>query len=76
MNTPLTLSAKDEARLKMLRSAPLGKWIAIFEEESRIVEVGDTYMELSDKLDAAGVEDVVVMKTPPAWNSFFFQYDN
>ena len=67
------LSPENAIRLKTLESAPLDKWIALSEDESSILAVGDTLMELSEKLDAAGEDDAVVMKTPPAWGPFAFK---
>jgi len=67
------LSPENAIRLRTLESAPLDKWIGLSEDQSRILAVGDTYMELSDKLDAAGEMDAVVMKIPPAWGDFFYE---
>jgi hypothetical protein len=66
------MSPQNATRLRTLESAPLDKWIALSEDQSRILAVGDTYGELSDKLDAAGEVDAVVMKTSPAWGEFAF----
>jgi hypothetical protein len=60
------MSPQDEIRLETLRSAPLDRWVAISEDESRIVAVGQTYGEVSDLSDAAG-EEVTILKTPTAW---------
>ncbi len=67
------LSPENAIRLKTLESAPLDKWIALSQDQSSILAVGDTLMELSEMLDAAGNGDAVVMKTPRAWGSFAFQ---
>ncbi len=56
----------DEKRLRALESAPLDSWIALSEDESRIVASGPTLAELSACLDAIE-EPVVISKTPPAW---------
>jgi hypothetical protein len=61
------MSPQDEIRLATLQSAPLNKWIAISEDESRIIAVGETYSEVSDLSDAAGEDDPIILKTPPAW---------
>jgi len=50
-----------------LRSAPLNKWIALSEDESSIIAVGETYTEVSERSDMAGVSDPVILKTPPQW---------
>jgi hypothetical protein len=54
----------------VLRSAPLDSWIALSEDESRIVAVGHTYSEVSERSDAAGEADPIILKTPTAWEPF------
>jgi hypothetical protein len=54
-------------RLNMLRSAPLDSWLALSEDESRIIAVGNSYTEVSDRSDAAGEKDPIILKTPSAW---------
>jgi hypothetical protein len=61
------MSPENKIRLKLLQSAPLDKWIALSEDESKIVAVGDTFTEASDLSDAAGENDPVILKTPTAW---------
>ncbi|MGO9337411.1 MAG: DUF5678 domain-containing protein [Terracidiphilus sp.] len=64
------MSPEAAIRLKVLRSAPLDSWIALSEDESRIVAVGRDYSEVSDKADASGEGDVLILKTPISWTSF------
>jgi hypothetical protein len=59
--------ASIDPRLEMLRSAPLDKWIALSEDESKIVAVGATYAEAVKNSEQAGVEEPVILKTPPRW---------
>jgi len=40
------MSSPDAIRLELLRSAPLNSWIALSEDESRIVATGATYSEV------------------------------
>lgn len=61
------MSPQQKIRLETLRSAPLDSWIAISEDESRIIAVGRTYTEVSDLSDAAGEPDPVIVKTPSEW---------
>lgn len=61
------MSPQDKVRLDTLRSAPLDKWIAISDDESRIIAVGETYTEVSDLSDAAGEDDPIILRTPSAW---------
>jgi len=61
------LSPANLIRLELLRSAPLNKWIALSEDESNIVAIGETYREVSERSDMAGVSDPVILKTPQQW---------
>lgn len=64
------MSPENQIRLDLLRSAPLDSWIALSGDESRIVATGGEYGEVSQKADAAGETDAVIIKTPPAWSAF------
>jgi hypothetical protein len=61
------MSLENEIRLDLLRSAPLNKWIALSEDESNIVAIGETYGEVSRLSDLAGISDPVILKTPEEW---------
>ncbi len=61
------MSPENRVRLELLRSAPLNKWIALSEDESKIVAIGETYSEVSERSDHAGVADPVILKTPQQW---------
>ena len=61
------MSPESAIRLKLLGSAPLDSWIALSEDESRIVAVGRDYGEVAQKADAAGEADVLILKTPLSW---------
>ncbi|MGO8756858.1 MAG: DUF5678 domain-containing protein [Terracidiphilus sp.] len=61
------MSPESTVRLKALQAAPLDAWIALSEDESRIVAVGRDYAEVSAKADATGEKDVLILKTPPFW---------
>lgn len=54
-------------RLEILRNAPLNCWVALSEDESSVVAIGQTYSEVSEKSEDAGVENPVILKTPPSW---------
>ena len=66
----MRLSPENRIRLEILRSAPLDAWIALSEDESRLIAVGNNYSEVSEKADAAGEADAVILKTPSAWSTF------
>jgi hypothetical protein len=61
------MSPANTLRLEILRSAPLDKWIALSEDETRIVAVGDNYQQVAERSDAVGEHDPVIIKTPPVW---------
>lgn len=61
------MSPQDIIRLETLRAAPPDRWIAISEDESRIVAVGVTYSEASALADQAGEPDSIILKTPTEW---------
>jgi hypothetical protein len=60
----------DSLRMKTLRSAPLDSWVALSEDESKLVAVGATFEEAVKKSDEAGVADPVLIKTPKGWLPF------
>lgn len=60
----------ESPRLKTLKSAPLNSWIALSDDETRIIAVGDTYDEAVKKSDALGIDDPLIFKTPKEWLSF------
>jgi hypothetical protein len=57
-------------RVGILRSAPLDSWIALSEDESRIVAVGKTYAEAVQKSEEAGVAEPLILRTPKSWLPF------
>ncbi len=63
----MSMKAPEDARLEVLRSAPLNSWIALSEDESKIVAVGSTFSEVVTKSEEAGVSDPIIIKTPKAW---------
>ena len=58
---------QTDRRLELLRKAPLDSWIALSEDESRIVAVGATYSEVVRSSEDAGIDDPVILKTPKHW---------
>ncbi len=63
----MSTNPKSDARLNALRDAPLDSWIALSEDESRIVAVGTSFEEVTRNSETAGVEDPLVIKTPKSW---------
>jgi hypothetical protein len=63
---PTPANAED-VRLELLRNAPLDSWIALSEDETRIVAVGTSYQEAVQESEKAGVSDPLLIKTPKVW---------
>ncbi len=59
----------SDPRFEALQSAPLDSWIALSEDETKVVAVGSSYDEAVAKSESAGVSDPVLVKTPKAWHS-------
>ena len=56
-----------DLRFEALKSAPLDSWVALSEDETRIVAIGSSYDDAVKKSVIAGVTDPVLVKTPSAW---------
>jgi hypothetical protein len=56
-----------DPRLELLRTAPLDSWVALSEDESRIVATGSSYSEVVRNSENAGIQDPVILKTPKHW---------
>jgi hypothetical protein len=56
-----------DLRFETLKTAPLDKWIALSEDETKIVAVGSTYIEAVENSERVGVSDPVMIKTPKMW---------
>jgi len=59
----------SDLRFEALKSAPLDSWVALSEDETKVVAVGSTYEEAVSKSESAGVSDPVLIKTPKSWLS-------
>jgi len=62
----------SEDRLKALASAPLDKWVALSEDETRIVAEGDSFEEAASQAEKNGVSDPILVKTPQDWTPRVF----
>jgi hypothetical protein len=54
-------------RLQALRQAPLDSWVALSEDETRVVASGSGFQDVVAKAKANGVSDPVIVKTPKRW---------
>jgi hypothetical protein len=57
----------DSQRLELLRSAPMNKWIALSADETRIVAIGNTFMEADEAAKKTGEEGYFLTRTPDSW---------
>lgn len=58
---------EQQARLDILRNAPLDSWIALSADETRLVGVGKTLEEAVREAEKNGESDPLILKTPPEW---------
>jgi len=54
-------------RSEALRGALLDSWIALAEDETRVIATGASYEEVAKRLDDAGDKDSIILKTPKSW---------
>ncbi len=51
----------------LLRNAPRNCWLALSDDESRIVGRGESVAEAVEEANKSGVEDPVIVWSPKAW---------
>ena len=56
-----------EERLRLLRQAKPESWIALSEDESKVVGCGATYREAVEDAQRNGYEEPVLIKVPERW---------
>jgi len=61
---------KNTPRSEALLAAPLDSWVALTDDETRVIATGATYEEVSKRLDEAEVADSIIIKTPKSWLRF------
>jgi len=64
------MANQTDLRFEALKAAPLDRWIALSEDETKIVAVGISYDEAVQGSEQAGVSDPVLIKTPKVWMPF------
>jgi hypothetical protein len=62
-----TSANAEDIRLELLRTAPPDSWIALSEDETKIVATGSTYEEVVRNSESAGVSDPLLIKIPKVW---------
>jgi hypothetical protein len=61
------MDGQTELRFQALKSAPLESWVALSEDETKVVAVGTSYEEAVRNSEKVGVSDPVFVKTPKVW---------
>ena len=64
----MTLTTKDEMRLKILREAKPKAWVAFNEDETKLVGQGDTIDEAVEKAKRNGCDDPILWRIPVDWS--------
>ena len=54
-------------RLELLRSASMNKWVALSADETRIVAIGNTFLEADEAAKKTGEAGYFLTKTPDSW---------
>jgi len=57
----------QEVRLQLLRQAPRGKWVALSNDETRIVAVADSFSAAAKEAKRLGEFGPVVWPIPKRW---------
>lgn len=67
-----TPTMTQEQRLRVLREAPRDCWIAVAEEEARVVASGQNLSDVADEAERLGVRDPLMIRTPKEWSPTCF----
>ena len=59
------MSAQE--RVKILSESPPNTWIALAQDESRVVARGENFTKAVENADSAGESDPVLIRVPDAW---------
>ena len=62
-------SAATDARLDALRNAAPNRWVALSQDETKVVGEGDTFDEAASAAEANGESDPVLVRIPEDWSS-------
>lgn len=60
----------ESPRITALRSVPPNLWVALSDDETKVIATGATYEEAAQASDRAGVPDPIMIKTPLKWLPF------
>ena len=59
------MSAQE--RVKILADAPPNSWVALSQDESRVIAKGENYIQAVENAHDAGESDPVLIRVPDAW---------
>ena len=59
------MSAQE--RVKILADAAPNTWVALSQDESRVVASGENYTQAVENAEDAGESDPVLIRVPDAW---------
>ena len=61
------LDSASQARLDALSGAPLDRWIALSEDESRVIADADTFEAVVEAAQKTGEADPLIIRVPEDW---------
>jgi hypothetical protein len=64
----MKIEAQIDPRVAALSQAPLNSWIALSDDETRLIAHGTSYQAVADQLDRLGDQTSIILKTPPSWH--------
>jgi len=67
VNIMAVVQENKSARVELLRSAPMNSWIALSADETRIVAIGNTFMEADAIARKSGEKKFILTRTPDKW---------
>lgn len=71
-SVPVMTAKASSRRVELMRSAPKDSWIALSNDESKLVAVGKTFAEADEAAKKTGEKDYFLTRTPDVWASRVF----
>ncbi len=67
MDFPTEREMSVRERIEILSESSPDTWIALSQDESRVIARGDNYIQAVDNAEAAGEKDPVLLLVPTTW---------
>ena len=67
MDFPTAREMSVRERIEILSESSPDTWIALSQDESRVIARGDNYIQAVDNAEAAGEKDPVLLLVPTTW---------